>query len=217
MYAMMSLSIISFTCIVILAVAYMTTYHDLQVTQTAFEEYREESAQAFQSELNLHEAELQILNTTIADLQTENAILLEDIAAMEVHIAALEEIYYLPDEVINLTEADLIALKKVAMAEAGNQGVIGKALVMRVVLNRVAHPTKFANSAEAVILSGAFTVTQPGGGYWTCVPDWECDAALYLILHGWDESNGVMYFTNQGYSVYGDPDIAFQYKNHYFN
>lgn len=171
-----------------------------------------------QQEQQAHQEDIIKYSSVVAELNTQVAVLQEENIALNRQIQVLEGcIEELPDEVINLSEADKEALLKVAMSEAGNQGVIGKALVMRVVLNRVAHPTKYADDAESVILSGAFNVTAPGGGYWTCVPDWECKVALYLVTHGWDESNGVLYFTSVGYSPYGDDDIAFQYKDHYFN
>lgn len=171
-----------------------------------------------QNEQTAHHVDVVRLSNEIEELNVELSIVREENLALGKRIQMLEALVEeLPDEVINLTDADKEALLRVAMSEAGNQGVIGKALVMCVVLNRVAHPTKFADTAEEVILSGAFNVTAPGGGYWTCVPDWECEAALYMVTHGWNESNGVLYFTSAGYSPYGDPEKAFQYRDHYFN
>lgn len=171
-----------------------------------------------QQEQQAHQADLVQYANIVAELNVENACLREENIAFSRQVQLLEGfIDEVPEEVLNLSEADKEALLRVAQSEAGNQGVIGMALVMRVVLNRVAHPTKYADTAEEVILSGAFNVTQPGGGYWTCQPSWECKVALYLVAHGWDESEGACYFTSAGYSPYGDDSIAFQYRDHWFN
>lgn len=166
------------------------------------------------------------LHNQINELTTELAVAYDTIESIRHELQAIKDWSTVRDIVAGLTDAERTALKRIAMAEAGNQGIIGKALVMLTVLNRVECPGKYGSSVEGVILSGAYTVTQPGGGYWTCVPDWECDAALLLVMHGWDESalcdvyeiDGdlkVIYFTNQGYSAYGDK--MFQYKDHWFS
>lgn len=160
----------------------------------------------------------------IAELEVEIETWKDKIEALEHEIDVLMELGQLRVGVSQFTDAEKIALKRIAMAEAGNQGVIGKALVMLTVLNRVDCPGKFGSTVEGVILSGAYTVTLPGGGYWTCVPDWECEVALFLVLHGWNESIlceeydinpdlKVIYFTNQGYS-YGEN--MFRYRDHWF-
>ena len=166
------------------------------------------------------------LHSKIADLETDLAIAQDEIEDKEHQIRVLQELGSFRINVSQLTDSEKLMLKRIAMAEAGNQGVIGKALVMLTVLNRVDCPGKYGNSVEGVALSGAYTVTQPGGGYWTCVPDWECEVALFLVLHGWNESIlcaendinedlRVIYFTNQGYSAYGDQ--MFQYRDHWFS
>lgn len=166
------------------------------------------------------------LHSKIADLETDLAIAQDEIEDKEHQIRVLQELGSFRINVSQLTDSEKLMLKRIAMAEAGNQGVIGKALVILTVLNRVDCPGKYGNSVEGVVLSGAYTVTQPGGGYWTCVPDWECEVALFLVLHGWnesilcaendvDEDLRVIYFTNQGYSAYGDQ--MFQYKGHWFS
>ena len=210
--AIAAMFIICVSLMFVIMLWYQTSLRELAELETAAVESQ------LQQEKESHQEDLRTYNNVIAELNVEIACLHEENIALSRQVQILEGfVEEVPDEVLNLSEADKEALLKVAMSEAGNQGVIGKALVMRVVLNRVAHPTKYADNAEDVILSGAFNVTEPGGGYWTCVPDWECKVALYLVAHGWDESNGVLYFTSAGYSPYGDEDIAFQYKDHYFN
>lgn len=178
--------------------------------------------------------------TDVNALRQQNTALHSDIEEIEIVVAARDdEIEALRSEleysyemigvrrsIVDLTDNEADMLKRLAMSEAGNQGVIGKALVMLTVINRMEHPTKYNDTIEGVIMSGAYEVTKPGGTFYTCQPDWECDAALYLIQHGWTEGEHLdelgldpnyqaVYFTNSGYSAYGDQ--LFQYKNHYFS
>ena len=158
-------------------------------------------------------------------LEDQLAARYDEIVANQSQIAYLISTKGVRDSLSDITNAERDMLKRLAMAEAGNQGVVGKALVMLTVVNRMEHPTKYADTIEGVVLSGAYTVTAPGGSYWTCVPDEECDAALYLVEHGYteemlldymdlDTNLKAYYFTNQGFS-YGEK--LFQYKNHYFS
>lgn len=166
-----------------------------------------------------------ILIEDMTRLEDELAVRYDTIHALEGQINVLNDVKGFRASIAENTPEEDTMLKRLAMAEAGNQGVIGKALVMLTVVNRMEHPTKYADTIEGVVFSGAYTVTAPGGGYWTCVPDVECDAALYLVKHGWTEAElldfydfspnlRAYYFTNQGFS-YGDK--LFQYKNHYFS
>jgi len=197
----------------ILGYVQVKTMQDLNTARTEIAELETQ----LQQEQEQHDTDVRQLNAVISEKETQIATYYDEVISLKEEIRVLQETHCIPDEVLNLTDSDKQALLKVAMAESENQGVIGKALVMRVVLNRVKHPTKYVDNAEAVILSGAFSVTEPGGRYYTCKPDWECEVALYLVEHGWDGSKGACFFNNSGYSPYGDPDIAFQYKGHYFN
>ena len=92
-------------------------------------------------------------------------------------------------------------LAKLAMAEAEGESTEGKAMVIMVVLNRV-WAEGFPDTIEEVILQHnektgvyQFTPVMPGGRWWRVEPDEDCWAALDLImLHGWDESEGALYF-----------------------
>lgn len=93
---------------------------------------------------------------------------------------------------------DSEVLLQIAMAEAEGESVEGKALVMLVVLNRV-WSSGFPNSIEDVVLQNSggvyqFSVTKPGGRYWTVEPDEGCYEALIIVRHGWDESQGALFF-----------------------
>ncbi|SFI19505.1 Cell Wall Hydrolase [Pseudobutyrivibrio sp. OR37] len=99
------------------------------------------------------------------------------------------------DDVSGLTFADEESqmLLKIAMAEAEDQGVIGKALVMNVIKNRV-DSEAFPNSIEDVIYD--FKQFSPvwDGRYDEAVPDAECYESLEMVLNGWDGSSGALYF-----------------------
>ena len=85
-------------------------------------------------------------------------------------------------------------LLQIAMAEAEGESVEGKALVMLVVLNRV-WSEQFPGTIEKVIFQPRqFSVTVDGGRYWTTEPDAGCYEALALVMSGWDESQGALYF-----------------------
>ena len=82
---------------------------------------------------------------------------------------------------------------KLAMAEAGGEGLKGKALVMRVVMNRVISPD-FPDTVEEVICEPGQFSPMDDGRYYDMIPDEECEKALYMVTHGWDESHGATYF-----------------------
>lgn len=92
-------------------------------------------------------------------------------------------------------------LAKIAMAEAEGESTEGKAMVIMVVLNRV-WADGFPDTIEEVIMqynkkTGVyqFSPVEPGGRWWRVEPDEDCWAALDLImLQGWDESEGALYF-----------------------
>ena len=90
--------------------------------------------------------------------------------------------------------ADSEMLLKIAMAEAEGESVEGKALVMMVVLNRV-WSEGFPDTVQEVIFQPRqFSVIADGGRYWTTEPDAGCYEALELVMQGWDESEGALYF-----------------------
>lgn len=88
-------------------------------------------------------------------------------------------------------------LAKIAMAEAENQDTEGKALVICVVLNRV-WSGSFPRTIEEVIFqeyNGVYQFSPIGDGRWDKVePDADCWAALDMVMRGWDESEGALFF-----------------------
>ena len=115
-------------------------------------------------------------------------------------------------------EADSDILLKIAMAEAEEESTEGKALVMLVVLNRVLSD-QFPDTIEDVVFqSRQFSPVIEGGRYWTTEPDRDCYEALELVMHGWDESGGALYFESDGDSSWHSENLEylFQFGNHKF-
>lgn len=113
---------------------------------------------------------------------------------------------------------DAEILLKIAMAEAEGEGTEGKAYVMMVVLNRV-WSDEFPETIEDVVFQkGQFTPVENGGRYWTVTPDKECYEAYEMVLHGWDESEGALYFCADGSSKWMEENTEYLYTvgNHNF-
>lgn len=109
-------------------------------------------------------------------------------------------------------------LMKIAMAEAEGESVEGKALVMLVVLNRV-WSDGFPDTIEEVIFQpGQFSPVREGGRYYTTEPDDECREALELVMKGWDESHGALYFESCDNSSWHSENLEFLFQvgNHRF-
>lgn len=122
-----------------------------------------------------------------ADVDVESKPLAEPLAVREVII---------PEPYVVLTEREKYLLAKLGMAEAEGEDTIGKALVMRVVLNRK-ESEDFPNTIEEVIFQRNPCQFSPIiNGRWEEVePDEDCYAALDLVVwHAWDESEGALYF-----------------------
>ena len=115
----------------------------------------------------------------------------------------VEETFYL-----ELTDEECELLEQIAMAEAGNQDTKGKALIMRVVLNRV---EKNGTDIKTEIYkpNQFYTAGMREG-------DEECHEALAMILENWDESDGAIYFCSTGWNKYGQTHL-FKYGSHYFS
>jgi len=110
-------------------------------------------------------------------------------------------------------------LLKIAMAEAEGEGTEGKAMVMRVVLNRV-EDKEFPNSVEGVVFQpGQFEPVLDDGRYWNVEPDAECYKALYMVqCENWDDTKGALYFSRTGSSSWmeDNTEYLFTIGNHSF-
>ena len=102
------------------------------------------------------------------------------------HIAARRQ-------VLSLSEESADMLMKIAMAEAGGEDLQGKALVMNVVVNRI-RDKEFPDTVEGVIFQPGQFSPISDGRYYDMVPDEDCHKALYMVVNGWDESQGATYF-----------------------
>lgn len=96
-------------------------------------------------------------------------------------------------EVLSLSEESADMLMKIAMAEAGGEDLTGKALVMNVVVNRI-RDREFPDTVEGVIFQPGQFSPISDGRYYDMVPDEDCHKALYMVVNGWDESQGATYF-----------------------
>ncbi len=117
---------------------------------------------------------------------------------------------------------DSYLLAKLAMAEAEGEDTEGKALVIMVVLNRV-WSDGFPGTIEEVIMEEhgkvhQFSVTQEEGRWWKVEPDADCYKAVEMVMTGWDESQGALYFESKSDSAWHQKnlDFLFQHGNHFF-
>ncbi len=109
-------------------------------------------------------------------------------------------------------------LMKIAMAEAEDEDTEGKALVMRVVLNRV-KSRGFPDSIKKVIYQERQFSPIENGRFDRVEPNEDCQKALDMIAeNGWDESRGALYFESKSTSTWHEDNLQFlfQHGNHYF-
>lgn len=165
-----------------------------------------------QAEIVALQQEKAELEVRLAATQDENEALREELMVAMEMLSDVNALF--GNDPIELTPQEELELKTAAQAEAESEGIIGKALVMRVILNRV-QDDNYPNNIHDVIFSGAFNVTEEGGRYYTVTPDMECDIALLMVAAGWDGSRGAKWFCAGGYPAYGEPVLKF--RNHYFS
>lgn len=109
-------------------------------------------------------------------------------------------------------------LAKIAMAEAEGEDTEGKALVILVVLNRV-WSDRFPDSIAEVIYEDRQFSPVASGRYDRVEPDEDCWQALELVMvGGWDESRGALYFERESASTWHRDNLQFlfQHGNHLF-
>ena len=101
----------------------------------------------------------------------------------------------LPDPVVELTEEEKSILLKLGMAERGEAGCTECiALVMCTVLNRVAAENRFGSSIRSVVLAPEQFTPVMDGSYDSAEPNPSCYEALDMVIHGWDESQGALFY-----------------------
>ena len=96
--------------------------------------------------------------------------------------------------VLDFTEEEEQLLLKIGMAERGSSGCMDCiALVMRTVLNRVDSP-KFSSTIRGVIYAQDQFTPVAEGTFESVIPNDRCREALDMVMRGWDESQGALYY-----------------------
>ena len=99
-----------------------------------------------------------------------------------------------PVPVVELTDEEKNMLLKLGMAERGNSGCTECiALVMRTVLNRV-ESDRFGSSIPSVIFAQDQFTPISDGSYDSAQPNAACQEALEMVIYGWDESQGALFY-----------------------
>ena len=117
----------------------------------------------------------------------------------------------------NFNDEDYYMLAKIAMAEAEGEPTEGKALVVLVVLNRVMSD-EFPNTIEDVLFERTnnggwqFSPMQDGGRWYTTEPNEDCYKAIEMVMTGWDESCGALYFESSDDPTWHSTHLEFLFK-----
>ena len=99
-----------------------------------------------------------------------------------------------PVPVVILTEEEQTMLLKIGMAELGNGDCTECiALVMCTVLNRV-NTKGFGSSIQSVLFAQDQFTPVMNGTYYSAEPNDRCHEALEMVICGWDESQGALYY-----------------------
>lgn len=133
-----------------------------------------------------------------------NALLLAAMLSMPITAHAEE----LPESVQIISEADADLLLRVAMGEAGNQGIDGMRYVISTILNRV-DDSRFPDTIEKVCTQRYQFYT----GYTGSISD-DCREALQQELQEQIDTE-VKWFCSAGWPAYGVR--AFKYGGHWFS
>lgn len=116
-------------------------------------------------------------------------------------------------EYTNMDYNDLELLAHCVQAEAGNQDLYGKQLVVDVILNRV-DSDEFPNSIEGVITQRRQFSVWSNGSIHRVTPDSETYESIRTELEERTD-NTIIFFTAGKYNPCGTP--AYKYGDHYFS
>ncbi len=98
------------------------------------------------------------------------------------------------EPVVLLTGEEETMLLKIGMAERGNTECTECiALVMRTVLNRV-EAGRFGRSIRSVLFAPDQFTPIADGSYHSAEPNDHCEEALKMVIYGWDESQGALFY-----------------------
>ena len=99
-----------------------------------------------------------------------------------------------PEPVYTFTAEEQEMLLKIGMAELGSgECTECVALVMRTILNRV-ESGRFGSSIKSVLFAQDQFTPVADGSYYKAEPNQLCRDALELVIYGWDESQGALYY-----------------------
>ena len=99
-----------------------------------------------------------------------------------------------PVPVLELTEEEQTMLLKIGMAERGHTECTECiALVMCTILNRV-ESSRFGNSIKSVLFAENQFTPVSTGAYQKAEPNEATQEALAMVIYGWDESQGALYY-----------------------
>lgn len=101
---------------------------------------------------------------------------------------------YNPAMDIDVTDEEFEILCRITEAEAGDQDVYGRILVVNVILNRVNWKKEFANDIEGVVFEKGQFSPISNGAYYRVVVDDVTKEAVTRALEGEDYSDGALYF-----------------------
>lgn len=115
-------------------------------------------------------------------------------AAVPVTVPSEPETVPTMPEVLQLSEKEKTMLLKIGMAERGKEDCAECiALIMRVVLNRVESDLFEDNIRSVLFAPGQFTPVTDGT-YSSAEPNQRCYEALDMVICGWDESQGALFY-----------------------
>lgn len=118
-----------------------------------------------------------------------------------------------PYDIFGIDEYEYYLLSHVVEAEAGNQGIDGKRLVVDVVFNRVMSD-QFPNSVEEVLTQDGQFTTYINGAYELVEPSEDTHEAI-AIEYDYMRNTDVYFFRTDHYHSFGKP--LFVEEDHYFS
>ena len=158
---------------------------------------------------------MKIRNSIVVMICVAALMNMKDEPTKEVHVLRMPEevaAEQTPIETKEVTVYDsLEMLAKCVQAEAGNQGLLGKRLVVDVILNRV-DSDRFPNTIEGVISQRGQFAVYPGMMS-KASPDDETYQAICMELSNRTDSD-ILFFSAHKYNSCCTP--AYQHGDHYF-
>lgn len=118
-----------------------------------------------------------------------------------------------PYDIFGIDEYEYYLLSHIVEAEAGNQGMDGKRLVVDVIFNRVMSD-QFPNSVEEVLTQDGQFTTYINGAYELVEPSEDTHEAI-AIEYDYIRNTDVYFFRTDHYHSFGKP--LFVEEDHYFS